>query len=158
MAKRIYRSGCCRNGCLGIIGENHATKLLIGCMEEMSGLSRDQKHEAIFQKILHSTKGVSQGGYLDCAYNLGVGIQSKGYGVCHTCFERAYDIGHTQLYKIRNEIKRGWMTSNLNNGVSHCSSVGVEMKNNPLFTKRLLEMAAARGYSLDKYEVAALTM
>ena len=35
---------------------------LTGCLEEMSGLSREQKHEVTSQKILH--------GYVDCEYNL----------------------------------------------------------------------------------------
>jgi hypothetical protein len=146
---------------LEIIGETNAISLLLGCLEEMSGLSRQQKHEVIFQKLLQSTTGITGGGYLDCTYNLGVGLHTKAYGVCHTCFQHAYEIGESQLYDIHKQVKHGWMTSDP--GARRAAGSGAggqsgELKHNPVFVKKLCELAMSRGYSLDKYEVAAMAI
>jgi len=98
---------CCRGQCLKAIGEEDAMEILIGCLQEISGLQRQEKHNLIFEKVLNATSCVSEGGYLDCTYNLGTGVHAKAYGVCHTCFEHAYELGPSQLYKIRGEVKRG---------------------------------------------------
>jgi len=109
IARRICETPCCsrRGGCLRALCDSSAQETVMGCLEEMRGLTKLQKHEAIFQKILNSTNGVTEGGYLDCQYNLGVGLHRKAYDVCHQCFENAYELGPSQLYKIRGEVKRG---------------------------------------------------
>jgi hypothetical protein len=97
IARRICETPCCsrRGGCLRALSDASAQETVMGCLDEMRGLTKLQKHEAIFQKIL------------DCQYNLGVGLHCKAFDVCHQCFENAYELGPSQLYKIRGEVKRG---------------------------------------------------
>ena len=159
MALRICSKSCCRNGCLKLLNEEDAVEIVMGCIDEVRGLTRRQKHEHIFQKLLNSAVGVSEGGYLDCPYNLGVGINRKAYNVCHQCFQNVYDVGSTQLYEIRSEVKRRWLTSDPDENKSGGSSRDSEtLKNNPKFIKALCSLAASRGYSLDRYEMAGLVI
>jgi hypothetical protein len=68
-----------------------------------------------------------------------------------------YQIGHTTLYDIRAQIKAGLTTTVAAQGKGDqdgCTS----RRTNPAFIKKLCWMADKRGYSLDKFEMAALAI
>jgi hypothetical protein len=158
IALRIVRKPCCRAQCLKAIGEEDAQEIVFDCLREVESMSKHEKHEHLFQKLLHSAEGVSEGGYLDCSYTLGQGVhQKKAYGVCHQCFQNVYQIGKTQLYDIRKQVKAGLTTTDSGHrGGDDCAPV--DKKNCAVFVKSLCKIAEGRGYVLDRYEMAALAI
>jgi hypothetical protein len=160
IAERIFHTPCCRAKCLHSGGYEKAIDVISNCLLEVESMTNGEKHEYIFQKLLHSAESISEGGYLNCEYNLGVGVrQRKLYGVCHTCFQNVYQIGHTTLYEIRAQVKAGLTTTVAAQGKGDqdgCTS----QRTNPAFIKKLCHLAEERGYMFEyntlKTELAKL--
>lgn len=134
-----------------------AVEVVIGCLLEVEGMSKREKHEYLFQKLRHSAEGVSEGGYLECDYKLGTGTHRQAYGVCHTCFQNVYEIGHTLLYDLRTQVKHNVTTTEKSDRDSDASG-SLSKKNNALFVKQLLKFAEVKGYGLDRYEMESLAV
>jgi len=159
MAHRIFLQECCKGQCLKAIGEEVAEELVFNCLMEVEFLTQTQKHEYLFQKLRHCAEGVTEGGYLQCDYSLGQGVCGKrAYGVCHKCFQNVYNIGHTQLYNIRAKVKAGILTTDSGHREGDDSATLGGIRNKPAFVKTLCKVAEDRGYTLDKYEMAALAI
>ena len=105
IAKRMYLTPC-KKGCFLTYTLDDCTGVLVGCIEEVENLTRAEKKQYLFDKLL-----LSGGRQTSCSYkpnyNLGVGTNMKMYGVCHQCFQTAYDIGHSMLDDIRKGIREG---------------------------------------------------
>jgi hypothetical protein len=143
---------------LKALGETDAREIVFDCLREVESMTRHEKKEHLFQKLLHSADGVSPGGYLNCNYTLGQGVhQKKAYGVCHQCFQNVYQIKKTSLYDLRARVKAGLTTTDSGHREGD-DCAPVNMKNNPAFVKSLCRLAEDRGYVLDRYEMAALVI
>jgi hypothetical protein len=62
-AKRIYAMPCCRDKCLHLLGsEKRGCRLVKDCLEEVADLTRHERHDYVFNKLLNATKGVGETG------------------------------------------------------------------------------------------------
>jgi hypothetical protein len=57
--------------------------------------------------------------------------------VCHTCFETAYQIGHTTLDDIRSDVAKGFIASAKLPGEDRICDNGSTVKNHPGMIKAL---------------------
>jgi len=161
IAERIIAKKCCSAGCLQRLDLDWAKEIVVGCIDEIDGLDRNEKHKYIFQKLYERTNGISAGGYLDCQYSLGAGLHYKAYGVCHTCFQNVYDISHTTLYNIRQEVKSGYTTNDIAEHTGDGSGrinaeKGESRRQNPAFVRELQAIMNRVGYKLDTLQIAAM--
>ena len=106
-AQRIIAQPCCFAQCLKSVSREVAMSVVTGCLNEVEKVSTEEKAVLIFDKIRNSVKEVTTGGYIKINYNLGVGLNSKLFGVCHTCFENVYGVPERSLGRIRQDIRMG---------------------------------------------------
>jgi hypothetical protein len=61
-AKRIYHMGCCGDNCLHVLGKKRAYPLIESCLEEVDELSRFERHNYLFDKLLQATEFIDSKG------------------------------------------------------------------------------------------------
>ena len=128
-ARRIIAQPCCFAQCLKSLSCDVAMSIVTGCLNEVEKLSPEEKAVLIFDKIRNSVKEVTTGGYIKINYTLGVGLNSKLFGVCHTCFENVYGIPERSLGRIRQDIRMGMQSAATDQPYSNKTSyAGIQYK------------------------------
>ena len=89
---------------------------------------------------------------------LGSGIHNKFYSVCSKCFRNVYNIGKTQFYSIKSQIKRGYTESHAGDRTNQDGSGRSSFKNSPAFVHALMSHAESRGITLDRHQMASLAV
>lgn len=165
-ARGLLALQCCKahkNCVLKRVLYDDGVNVVITCLKELYGMKRREKRDYLRDKIRNCcieglTEGKGKTGKAYHRYSWNVGLGSKGYvveGVCRYMFCRCYEIGHTLLEVLCNEIKTGITTSMLPLG----DRTNFNIRRHPEYGQIINEIvnrAQAEGVRLSREQIAMM--